>query len=177
MKKGEEFEIEKISSYKTAFYSNVNSKEALQDFQNFAPDLMISIRFGQIMKSALIAIPRCGVLNLRNSAKLSWRDGKLLGNSLWREKLGTTLNYINDGTIDTGEIVAFSESEIDWNVSLTQNINNLYKNGCALISQALLQISAGEKITTISQKSLGEGRYFSYPKSADVQKFFGLMPL
>ncbi len=179
MKKDEQFEIEKNFAYEIAFYSNINSEEALEDFRKFAPDLIISIRFGQILKSSLINIPRLGVLNLHSGILPNYRG---IMASFWailngEKKLGTTLHYINDSTIDTGEIIGFSETEIDWNASLILNINQLYQNGCALLSQCLRKISSGQKFQTINQKSLSAGRYFSYPKTEDVQKFLKIMPL
>ncbi len=179
MKQREYFEIDKNFSYPCYFYSSVNSEGALCDFAEFAPDLMISIRFGQIMKSALIAIPRCGVINLHSGILPQFRGVMA---SFWailsgEKTLGTTLHFINDGTIDTGEIIAFSRNEIDRESSLIVNIGNIYQNGCALVSKALKQIEAGEKIKTISQKSLGEGQYFSYPKSQDVENFLKVMRL
>ena len=158
---------------------DINSDEAIADLKNFAPDLFISIRFGQIFKQPLINIPRHGVLNLHSGILPDYRGVMA---SFWAilngaKKLGTTLHYISDSGIDTGEIISFSESEIDPNSSLVLNINHLYQAGCGLITQALEKISAGEKITTIDQKTLGDGGYFSYPKEGDVKKFLALMPL
>lgn len=187
MKSCEQFEVAQFFSGfppgfslgETHSYKNINSEEALQDFKNFAPDLMLSIRFGQIFKPALIAIPRLGVLNLHSGILPNYRGVMA---SFWailngKKSLGTTLHYINDGSIDTGAVVGFSASEIDWNSSLILNINNLYQAGCELVVQVLQKISAGEEIATVSQKSLGEGRYFSYPAKEDVKKFLELMPL
>lgn len=179
MKKLEEFADEKFFKFATSSYASVNSDLALQDFQNFAPDLIISIRFGQIFKAPLIQIPRLGVLNLHSGILPNYRG---IMASFWailhgEKNLGTTLHYINDATIDTGDIVDFSNSEIDWNSSLLTNINNLYEAGCDLILQALIKIFAGEKIAIVSQKNLGAGQYFSYPKADDIEKFLKLMPL
>ncbi|NBV07123.1 MAG: formyl transferase [Proteobacteria bacterium] len=179
LKQREYFEIEKNFSYQTDFCSNINSTESLQDLKIFAPDLIISIRFGQILKNDVINIPRCGVLNLHSGILPNYRGVMA---SFWailngEKNLGTTLHYINDSKIDTGEIIAFSKTEIDRNSSLLANINNLYKNGCALISQTLEKISANEKIQTINQKSLGQGNYFSYPKEDEVKRFLKLLPL
>jgi hypothetical protein len=60
---------------------------------------------------------------------------------------------------------------------LVKNINNLYQGGCELILQTLQKISAGEKIDTVNQKTLGAGQYFSYPQKDDVEKFLKLMRL
>lgn len=170
----QEFHEKHITSY-----PNINADEALNDFKNFAADLFISIRFGQIFKQPLITIPRYGVLNLHSGILPDYR-GVIA--SFWTilsgaKKLGTTLHYISDSSIDTGEIISFSEKAIDRESSLLLNINNLYRDGCALIAQTVENISSGKEIPTIDQKTLGNGGYFSYPKEEDVKKFLTLMPL
>ncbi len=164
---------------KITAFSSVNSAEALAEFKEFAPDLMISIRFGQIFKPALIATSRLGVLNLHSGILPNYRGVMA---SFWavlngEKNLGTTLHFVRDAGIDTGDIIGFSHSEIDWNLSLVQNINNLYRGGCELILQTLQKISAGEKIDSVNQKTLGAGQYFSYPQKEDVEKFLKLMRL
>jgi len=160
-------------------YDQVNSQQALQDFQNFAPDLIISIRFGQIFKSLLINLAKLGVLNLHSGILPNYR-GVLA--SFWailngEKKLGTTLHFVPDAGIDTGDILDFSHSEIDWNSSLVLNINQLYKPACAMLLQNLEKIFAGKKITATAQKNFGAGQYFSYPKISEVENFLKIMPL
>jgi methionyl-tRNA formyltransferase len=160
-------------------YENVNSQIALQDFQKFSPDLIISIRFGQIFKQALINLPRHGVINLHSGILPNYRG--ILA-TFWailngEKKIGMTLHFITDSRIDSGDIIGFSESEIDWNSSLFSNINKLYEGGCALLSRNIEKIFAGEKIAVKKQAECGEGKYFSYPKSEDVKKFLQRMPL
>lgn len=169
---------EKIGAEINSF-ANVNSPEALAVFREFSPDLIISVRFGQIFKDALIATSRYGVLNLHSGILPNYRG--ILA-SFWavlngEEYLGTTLHFVRDAGIDTGDIIAFSRSKINREASLVENINHLYHEGCELISQALTKISRGEKITTIEQKTLGAGNYFSYPNAQDIAKFLPIMRL
>ncbi len=178
MKKVEQTGVEEFyQDKKTITYANVNSQEAIFDFQEFAPDLILSIRFGQIFKNELINIPRFGVLNL-HSGKLPDYRGVMA--SFWgilngEKKLGATLHYILDDTIDTGDVVGFTESEINWDQSLVWNINQIYHNSCALILGALEKIEAGEKLEKLKQ--VGVGNYFTYPKENDVAEFLKKMEL
>jgi methionyl-tRNA formyltransferase len=179
MKKREQFEIENNFSYKTSFCRNINSEESLHELGSFAPDLIISIRFGQILKSPLIKIPQFGVLNLHSGILPNYRGVMA---SFWAilngaEELGTTLHYIEDNTIDTGAIIGLSKSKINYESSLIFNINNIYYEGCKLISDCLNKISKGKEIPTLQQNNLGDGEYFSYPKDVDVKKFLKIMPL
>lgn len=165
-----------IPKYK---YDNVNSETVLLDLKDFKPDLIISIRFGQIFKQPLIDIPRFGVLNLHSGILPNYR-GVLA--SFWAilngdKKIGTTLHYITDAKIDCGDIIDFSYNEVNKDSSLISNINNLYEDGCSLIIKALKEISSGRKLTTKSQESFGKGNYFTYPKIEDIKNFQKIMPL
>ncbi len=162
--------------HEVATYSSANSEIALDDFKKFSPDLIVSIRFGQIFKQPLINIPRLGVLNLHSGLLPNYR-GVLA--TFWailhgEEKIGTTLHYITDASIDTGDIVGFSESKVDHDSSLVSNITNLYHGGCSLLLESLEKIFNGEKIKIVKQSELGEGKYFSYPTADDIKKFLSL---
>lgn len=173
-----EFDWEKFG-FEIADYENVNSEKALNDFREFAPDLMISIRFGQIFKPPLIAIARLGALNLHSGILPKYRG--ILA-TFWailngEKNIGMTFHYIRDAGIDTGDVIGFYEQEIDYNSSLLSNIKTLYRGGYKLLVDALEKISREEKIVTIEQSKFGEGKYFSYPQSVEIKKFVELMPL
>lgn len=166
-------------SSKIIGFDDVNAPSSVDELAKFLPDLAISIRFGQIFKSEIIGLPRFGVLNLHSGILPNYRGVMA---SFWailngEKKLGTTLHYIRDSGIDTGDIVGFFEKEIDWNCSLISNINQLYYGGCELVLDALQKVSMCEKIQTIDQKTLGVGSYFSYPKKSDVVGFLKLMKM
>lgn len=160
-------------------FQNINAESSVDKLKEFAPDLAISIRFGQIFKNDLIKLFPLGVLNLHSGILPKYRG---IMASFWailhgEKSLGTTLHYIQDAGIDTGSIIGFSRSEIDWNKTLIENIAKIYQGGCELIIKALEQIDFGKKLQTIDQKTLGESAYFSYPKEDDVKKFLRLMKI
>jgi len=179
MKKYEEYSIQDHFNYDTTCCLNVNSADFVKTITDFAPDLIISIRFGQIFKSAIIKIPKYGILNLHSGILPNYR-GVLA--SFWailngEKKIGTTLHYVTDSTIDTGKIIGFSKCNVDPKLSLSANISNLYNGGYALLVSTIDKICDGQTIDTIEQKNLGEGAYFSYPDEDDVKKFLEIMPL
>jgi len=171
--------IAKFFQAEISSYENINSEIALGDFKEFAPDLIISIRFGQIFRSAVINVPKHGIINLHSGILPNYRG---VMPSFWailsgESRIGKTLHYISDATIDTGAILGFSYLEVDKNRSLFFNINQLYEGGCDLIIDHLEKISAGLEIKILRDKNVGEGQYFSYPKSLEVQRFLKIMPL
>lgn len=161
-----------------SFYDNINSEIALNDFKEFAPDLIISIRFGQIFRDQIINIPRLGVINLHSGILPNFRG---VMPSFWailkgESQIGTTLHYIENTGIDTGSIIGFSYFDLDKNRSLVFNINRIYEGGCNLLVETLDKILSGSKINSLPQSNL-EGKYFSYPQDADIIRFLDIMPL
>lgn len=172
-------QIAEFFDTKISTYENVNSENALQNFKEFAPDLIISIRFGQIFKQALIDIPRCGVINLHSGILPNYR-GVL--SSFWailngEKEIGATLHYISDSKIDAGDIIGFVKVDFDKNSSLVSNISNLYLSAFSLLAKTIEKISDGEKLKAVKQSELGNSRYFSYPKADDIKEFTKIMPL
>ena len=160
-------------------YQDINSPIALKDFKEFAPDLIISIRFGQIFKNEIIAIPSKGVINLHSGILPDFRG---IMPSFWAilngsKSIGTTLHYISDSKIDAGDIIEFTHLEVDKNRSLIFNINKLYEDGCEAIARVIAKLSDDLEIKTTRQNDLGQGQYFSYPKDEEIKKFLAIMEL
>lgn len=153
-------------------FSNINSDVGLEYIRQFNPDVVVSIRFGQIFKGSIIAIPRYGILNLHSGILPNYR-GVLA--TFWamlhKEKnIGCTLHYVSDGTIDTGEVIGIRILPTDYKRSLLWNIASLYSGGMSMVADALVQCSAGKKIPAIPQDH-SLGRYFSFPEQTDVEQF------
>ena len=156
-------------------YDDINSIDAVSDIAEFLPDLIISIRFGQILQQPLINIPEFGVLNLHSGILPAYRG---IMPTFWailngENEIGMTLHYINNAKIDAGEIIGWTKNQVDFKASLFSNINDLYEGGCSLLSQTMKKIFNGEKVQTF--KPSGSGSYFSYPKEDDVKRFLRMM--
>ena len=97
--------------------NDINSPQGLSKIAESQPDLIISIRYGCILKNAVIEIPPLGVLNLHSGILPDYRGvmatfWAMLNNE---QTAGTTLHYISDASIDTGSIVASSALSVDNN--------------------------------------------------------------
>jgi len=160
-------------------YENVNSEIALADFRDFDPDLAISIRFGQIFKAALIAIPQHGVINLHSGILPNYRGVLPTLRAILNgdKEIGMTLHFITDAKIDEGEVIDFYRVDVDFKRSLFFNINKLYEGASQLVYDVMEKIIRNEEIETTRQSEIGEGQYFSYPKKDEVEKFLQVMPL
>jgi methionyl-tRNA formyltransferase len=163
-------EIEHHRGINVAALPNPNSGEGLALLQRFAPDLILSIRYGAIFKSPAIAVPRLGILNLHAGLLPAYRGVIATFRALMADEreIGCTLHYISDGTIDTGPVVGKAPVTIDRERSLFSNVLSLYPSGTALMADALGRLNAGERLSTTQQQG---GTYFSYPSADEWTDF------
>ena len=152
----------------------INNGNGLHLVQTFQPDLMLSIRFGFILKAPIIAIPHYGVINLHSGLLPEYRGVMA---TFWamlhaRRSYGTTLHYINDTRIDNGPILERLEFPLDLKRAYFDNLLALYKPGIAGMIQAVKVIDDGE-IPSVN-KADGAASYYSLPKDTDVQHFLAL---
>ena len=163
-------EIEHHRGISVTALPNPNSGEGLTLIQRFAPDLILSIRYGAIFKAPAIAVPRLGILNLHAGLLPAYRGVIATFRALMAEEreIGCTLHYIADGTIDTGPVVGRSPVTVDRERSLFWNVLSLYPSGVALMSDALGRLTGGQQLATSEQHG---GTYFSYPSAAEWNDF------
>jgi methionyl-tRNA formyltransferase len=166
--------FEQINSYLSQDFEElniINSPQGLEKIRHLAPDLIVSIRYGKILKNDVLNIPMHGVLNLHSGILPNYRGvmatfwAMLHGES----KIGTTLHYIQDSTIDTGEIVSQSCIPIQNGRSYFWHVLQLYITGTELIVDAISSIMNNKQLNTAPQTP--NGHYFSFPKSTDLLKF------
>jgi len=157
-------EVERYRGIRVAPLPNPNTPEGLEAVRGFAPDLILTIRYGAILKAPVISIPRLGVLNLHSGLLPDYRGVLATFRALVAGdgEIGCTLHYIADGTIDTGPIVAVARTPVAPAHSLLWHILALYPLGIRLISAALSKLNRGETLAMAAQVAT-EGRYYTYP--------------
>jgi methionyl-tRNA formyltransferase len=163
-------EIERHRGVGVSPLRNPNDAEGLAFVQRFAPDLVLSIRYGGIFKPAAIAVPRLGVLNLHAGLLPAYRGVIATFRALMAEdrEIGCTLHYITDGTIDTGPVVGQARVGVDRERSLYWHVLSLYPPGIALMADALTRLAAGETLGGTTQTG---GAYYSYPRADEWSEF------
>lgn len=151
--------------------NTINQEEGLCQFAATEPDIVLSIRYGVILKDAALAIPRHGVLNL-HSGRLP--DYKGVMATFWallngEDEIGTSLHFIEDSSIDTGRIVATTSMPVDSRHSYLWHVLKLYREGCGKMIEAVSTIDRGDDVTATPQAP--GGHYFSFPTDADLERF------
>lgn len=163
-------EIEARRGIRVLALPDPNRDTGLAFVQTFAPDLIVSIRYGAIFKAPSIAVPPLGILNLHSGLLPAYRGVIATFRALMagEREIGCTLHYISDGTIDTGAIVARSPVAVHAVRSLFWHVLSLYPPGVACLAQAIERVARGETLETTTQTG---GTYFSYPSDDEWSEF------
>lgn len=164
-------QLDKVLAGGVSELNNINSDDGLAVLTASAPDLIISIRYGVIIKSPVIAVPRYGVINLHSGLLPDYRGVMA---SFWAmlnddKEIGTTLHYINDGTIDTGKVISKSYLEVNYQKSYLWHVLQLYKNGTAAIIKIVAQLSQNVQIESTLQQEGGD--YYTFPTQQELETF------
>ena len=165
-------EIPRLRGIPVYSLADPNCPAGLGLVQSFAPDLILTIRYGAILKAAVIGIPPLGVLNLHSGTLPAHRGILATFRAMLNQELeiGCTLHYIRDAGIDTGDIVAIHRQPLQRERSLLRNILDLYPPGIAMLSSALQTLEQGGELSSSSQQR-DAGTYYSYPTAQEWDEF------
>ncbi len=149
----------------------INQSKGLARFAASAPDLVLSIRFGSILKDAALAVPQIGVLNLHSGLLPAYKGVMATFRALLQgdTRIGTTLHWIDDSSIDTGRIVATTVSPVVRDRSYLGHVLSLYDDGCSAMIAAVNTLAGGNSLAS-SPQSAG-GNYFTFPTSQELASF------
>ena len=101
-------QLSRYTSQPINILNRINSEESLAVLGESETDLILSIRYGGILREQAIALPRLGVINLHSGLLPDYRGVMATFRAMLNgeQKIGTTLHYISDPGIDTGDIIA-----------------------------------------------------------------------
>jgi methionyl-tRNA formyltransferase len=165
-------ELSKKYEFPIESLNEVKSVQTLDRIRGLKPDLMLSVRYGKIFKEDFIKIPTHGIINL-HSGKLPQYRGVLASFRAFMNGdvlLQTTLHYIQDGQIDNGGIIGFSNLPVQPDKSLFWHILNLYPVSITLLLSTIQQIETGTKLNILAQKEI-DSQYFTFPNQTEIDIF------
>ena len=165
-------EIQRLRGIPIDSLVDPNCVSGLALVKSFAPDLILTIRYGAILKAAVIGIPQLGVLNLHSGVLPSYRGVLATFRAMLNNEpeIGCTMHYIRDAGIDTGDIVATHRQPLQRDRSLLRNILDLYPPGIEMLCSALRTLEQGGELPSSVQQR-GEGAYYSYPTTLEWDEF------
>ena len=131
--------------------ASLKNSEAVERIREAAPAYIVVIAFGQILPKPILAIPRCGAVNVHASLLPKYRGAAPIQWAvLNREKETGVASMLMDEGLDTGDILLVSRTEIRKNDTAGSLHDRLSVMGADLIVQTLRGLEAGS-ISPVSQ--------------------------
>jgi len=151
--------------------NKINSAAGLAAFSASSPELVLSIRYGGILREDAIAVPNLGVLNLHSGLLPDYRGVMATFYAMLNgeTEIGTTLHTISDAGIDTGDIVDSTRMPLDYKHSYLWNVLQLYPAGVDCMVAAVEHISQG--VVPACSPQPAAGNYYSFPTSELLHDF------
>jgi methionyl-tRNA formyltransferase len=148
---------------------NLNAPDGLALLDSFAPEVVLTIRYGHILRERAIRHAKHGVINLHSGLLPQYRGilSTLYAMANGDADIGCTVHWIVDPGIDSGPIIAIARRPVEQGRSLLWHIMSLYPLGVPLIVEAVRRLTSGEPVPRQAQES-GGGTYRSTPTAADV---------
>jgi len=164
-------QLSKLFNVPMQALNGINSPEGLELVARHVPDLMLSIRFGGILREAALAIPKYGVLNLHSGLLPAYKGVMATFRALLQgdSEIGTTLHWIDDSSIDTGRLITNTKIPVDPARSYLWHVLALYEGGCEAMAATVDAVSRGEPVAAMPQPETGN--YFSFPTQDELAAF------
>lgn len=150
--------------------TNINSEDGLAQLRATQPNVVLSIRFGQILKAEAINTPEMGVINLHSGLLPAYRGVMA---SFWAmlnqaPEIGTTVHWITDPKIDAGHKISEQSHAPNLSASYMSNVLSLYESGVQQLIDAVANLDTLQLETKTDMQG---GDYYSYPTTADLDWF------
>ena len=151
--------------------NKINDPVELKILASAEPDIILSIRYGVILRDEVLKIPKRGVLNLHSGLLPDYRGVMATFRAMLNgeKNIFMTLHNIDDSTIDTGNIFATSSIVVDYNRSYLWNVLGLYEEGCQMLAEAVSVINNKQSLKSYVQSD--GGNYYSFPSIEEIASF------
>lgn len=123
----------------------IRRPEALAELAAYAPDLIITAAYGQILPKSVLDLPLLGCINVHGSLLPRLRGGAPIQYALWQGETvtGVTIMYMAEG-MDTGDMLSTVEVPISDEDNAGTLFTKLADAGAELLGRTLPQLLAGK---------------------------------
>ena len=149
--------------------TDVNQGSGFESMKAFQPDLMVSIRFGSILRPTAIKVPMFGVLNLHSGLLPEYRGVMATFWSMLHQqsRYGYSIHDIIDEGIDTGPVIDYEILPLDLNRDYLGQLLALYENAVPRLARIIKQREREGAPNRLSQE-IASGRHYATPTESDV---------
>ncbi|MCR5809682.1 MAG: methionyl-tRNA formyltransferase [Clostridiales bacterium] len=130
-------------------FERIRGEEGVSALRDFAPDLMVTAAFGQILSAENLAVPKYGCINVhgsllpkyRGAAPIQWAvvDG---------EKTTGVTTMMTDIGLDTGDILLKAETAIGEDETAGELYERLAVLGADLLKETICRLEEGTLLRT-----------------------------
>ena len=150
------------------------SGDSLLELTKFAPDLIVSARFGIIFKEPLLSLPRFGIYNIHPGELPAYGGIMAPFRAMLNHERTTacTLHRVDAG-IDTGPIVGVRYLETSHRRSLLWHLCRLYPLGAHLFEDIITALEEGKAVDHRQQEA-SRRRYYRFPNQDEIDRFVAM---
>jgi len=117
---------------------------AIEELAGFAPDLIVTAAYGQILPKAVLALPKFGCINVHGSLLPKYRGAAPIQYAIMNgeQETGVTIMYMEEG-LDTGDMISTVRIPITEADDAGTLFDKLSREGAELLRRTIPQIYAG----------------------------------
>jgi len=125
-------------------FEKIRRPEGVEALKAFAPELMVTAAFGQILSQENLAIPKHGCINVHGSLLPKYRGAAPIQWSIINgEKITGVTTMLTDVGLDTGDILMMRETPIGENETAGELFDRLSVMGAELLGETIDALLAG----------------------------------
>lgn len=154
-------------------FERIRREEGVLALREFAPDLMVTAAFGQLLSEENLSIPKYGCINVHGSLLPEYRGASPIQTAIIEGKkiTGVTTMLTSLG-MDTGDILLKKETEIGENETYGELYSRLAVLGAELLRETIARLEDGTLTRTPQDGELAT--YCRPIKKQDAQIDFAL---
>lgn len=148
---------------------SIHNQFNLEKVQELSPEVIITIRYGEILKKSILSIPPKGIINFHPSLLPKYGGIGPVFQAMYNneKEIGYTIHFL-DEQIDTGKILKQGKITPRIDDSISRTLLRIHYEGAYGLLEGVHKIEVGEISSTFNNE---EYSYFSWPNKEDVKKF------
>ena len=125
-------------------FERIRSEEGLKALTDFAPDLMVTAAFGQLLSKANLSVPKYGCINVHGSLLPKYRGASPIQSAIIAgERITGCTTMLTDIGMDTGDILLYKEVEIGEDETYGELYARLSVLGAELLAETIAALENG----------------------------------
>lgn len=128
-------------------FDNIRSAEGISALNEFSPELMITVAYGQILSQEILDIPKLGCINVHASLLPKYRGAAPIQWAIINgEKTTGVTTMMTELGLDCGDILLSEETEIDINETAGELFERLSVIGASVLEKTLNLLENGRLV-------------------------------